>query len=79
MNSGKERELQPDELVMSIEIQWSDSRTNEVTRTLNEVSILERDMRHGKTIPHSAIIPRLSSVHLFRTAWHEKRGYGWRF
>ena len=47
MNSGNNSDLSPDELVMHIEIQWSDQRTNTEQRTLNEVSILERDMRHG--------------------------------
>ena len=37
-----------DELVLEIDITWSDKRENSVKRTLNEVSILERDMRHGK-------------------------------
>ena len=37
-----------DELVLVIDIEWSDKRTNTVKRTLNEVSILERDMRHGE-------------------------------
>ena len=41
-------DLQPkaDELVLVIDIEWSDNRRNQVKRTLNEVSILERDMRH---------------------------------
>ena len=43
-----EVELAPDELVMLIDINWSDGKGNQVRRTLNEVSILERDMRHGK-------------------------------
>ena len=36
-----------DELVIVIRIEWSDQKMNTVRRTLNEVSILERDMRHG--------------------------------
>ena len=39
-----------DELVLIIDIEWSDNRKNTVKRTLNEVSILERDMRHGKSL-----------------------------
>lgn len=47
MHGGEKQKLPPDELVLTIQIEWSDNRTNDVTRTLNEVSILERDMRHG--------------------------------
>ena len=47
-----EVELAPDELVMLIDINWSDGKGNQVRRTLNEVSILERDMRHGKIKNH---------------------------
>ena len=39
-----------DELVLIIDIEWSDNRKNTVKRTLNEISILERDMRHGKSL-----------------------------
>ena len=46
---GAQAEMaKPDELVLIIDIEWSDNRKNTVKRTLNEVSILERDMRHGK-------------------------------
>ena len=35
-----------DEIILHIDVTWSDNRKNEVLRSLNEVSILERDMRH---------------------------------
>ena len=56
-----------DELVLEIDITWSDKRENSVKRTLNEVSILERDMRHGKFICDD---PPL--IKLIRTTWNEK-------
>lgn len=56
-----------DELVLEIDITWSDKRENSVKRTLNEVSILERDMRHGKI---NCDNPPLKN--LIRTTWNEK-------
>lgn len=56
-----------DELVLEIDITWSDKRENSVKRTLNEVSILERDMRHGKFN-----ITTTSPNIFFRTTWNEK-------
>ena len=35
-----------DKIILHIDVTWSDSRKNKVLRSLNEVSILERDMRH---------------------------------
>ena len=46
-----------DELVLEIDITWSDERKNQVKRTLNEVSILERDMRHGNITPTCNLTP----------------------
>ena len=62
-----------DELVLEIDITWSDERKNQVKRTLNEVSILERDMRHGNMTP----ICNLTLINKnFRITWNEKTGKG---
>ena len=57
-----------DELVLVIDIEWSDKRTNTVKRTLNEVSILERDMRHGNFDNYDALLRNK-----FRITWHETK------
>ncbi|CAG5095159.1 Oidioi.mRNA.OKI2018_I69.XSR.g14058.t1.cds [Oikopleura dioica] len=46
LQDGRQEPLMEDEIILHIDVTWSDNRKNEVLRSLNEVSILERDMRH---------------------------------